>query len=414
MIHTPRRAVVRLLGLNKRAFGMAPQRNTRWPVLGRLSQQEFLKKYWQKRPVLLKGALVPFPDVITPEEVAGMSCDERVESRLIMEKGGKQPWELKRGPFKPSLFKKLPKTHWTILVNGVDRFIPKVNAFLDHFSFVPFWRMDDIMVSYADDKGNVGAHVDNFDVFLVQAAGKREWMIEDRPVLTDDFIPNLPVRLLKKFKPTHRWVLEPGDILYLPPRFPHHGIARGKGCMTISVGFRAPTTAEILNSVVSSALSQLEETARYSDPDLKVQAPGEISSSAIKKIAETIQQSLASEHFLSDWLGRFATEPYGDVDLDASAHPVTQSKVSKLVRDSSFIVRAEGSRLAYTTKSRTQISFFMNGERQELSGKAAECARLLADRVVVPVALVAPLLGDSKVQRLLVALLTTGAVILED
>ena len=393
---------------------MKTQKSPRWPVLGKLSQAQFLKRYWQKRPLLMKGALRPFPDVISPEEVGGMSCDERVESRLILEKGGKRPWELRRGPFNPAMFKKLPKTHWTVLVNGVDRFIPRVNAFMDHFSFVPFWRMDDIMVSYADDKGNVGAHIDNFDVFLVQAAGKREWMIEDRPVLADDFVPDLPVRLLKKFKPTHRWVLEPGDVLYLPPRFPHHGVARGKGCMTISVGFRAPKTSEVLNSVVTAALSHIDEAARYSDPDLKPQAPGEISKAAIKKISTMIQESISSEKFVTEWLGRFATEPYGDVQLESNAHPVSPGKVGKEVASASFIVRAEGSRLAYVRSGKSGILFFANGERFELTGKGARCAELLADHVVLPVAQVAPLLADRHVKQLISALLSSGAIILEE
>ena len=388
--------------------------NIKWPILGKLSQREFLSRYWQKRPLLMKRALYPFPDVITPEEVAGMSCDERVESRLIMEKGGRHPWELKRGPFKPAMFKKLPKSHWTILVNGADRFVPTLNGFLDHFSFIPFWRMDDIMVSYADDKGNVGAHVDNFDVFLVQAAGKREWRIESQPILKDDFIPDLPVRLLKKFKPTHKWVLEPGDILYLPPRFPHHGIARGNGCMTISVGFRAPSTSELINNVVASALSQIDETVRFSDPDLKAQAPGEISKSAIKKISASIKEALTNESFIADWLGRFTTEPYCDVKLEANAYPVTQAKVAKVIRESAFIVRAEGSRLAFVRNSKTAISLFVNGERRELSGKVALCAQILADRIIVPVGDIISLLNDGQVQQLFVNLLSTGAVVLEE
>lgn len=393
---------------------MKQRTNPRWPVLGKLSQKEFLSRYWQKRPVLLKKALFPFPDIISPEEVGGMSCDPRVESRLILEKGGKRPWELKRGPFKPAMFKKLPKTHWTVLVNGVDRFIPRVNAFLDHFSFIPFWRMDDIMVSYADDKGNVGAHVDNFDVFLVQAAGKREWMIEDKPVLKDDFIPDLPVRLLKKFKPTHRWVLEPGDILYLPPRFPHHGIARGKGCMTISVGFRAPTSSEILNSVVASALSQMDDNLRYSDPDLVAQAPGEIPGAAVRKVSETIQRAISSESFIGDWLGRFATETYGDVNLESTAHPVTPARVPAEIKSSAFVVRAEGARLAYIRSGKSGVSFFANGERHELKGKAAECAKLLADHVVLPSEKLVPLVGDVTVRKLLSGLLSGGAVVLEE
>jgi len=136
-----------------------------------------------------------------------MTLDKEVESRLIIQGAGKNNWQMRRGPFTAQTFKKLPKKKWTFLVNGVDRFVPSVHALLDEFSFIPFWRVDDIMISYAVDQGNVGAHVGNFDVFFVQAHGKREWMIEDLPVMKDDFLPNFPVLLLKNFKPTHRWIL---------------------------------------------------------------------------------------------------------------------------------------------------------------------------------------------------------------
>ncbi len=360
----------------------------------------------------MRKALVPFPDLITPEELAGMACDPAVESRLIIEKGGKTPWELRRGPLKHSTFKKLPKKNWTFLVNGVDRFVPAVNAFLDEFSFVPFWRMDDVMISYAVEEGNVGAHVDNYDVFLVQAHGTREWMIEDRPVLEDDFVPNLPIRLLRRFKPTHTWLLEPGDILYLPPRFPHHGIARGGDCMTISVGFRSPSMHDILNGVVASGLVNTAESLRYVDPDLKPQAPGEISRDAISKIKAELTKVLLSDEVITDWLGHSVTESYNDVDLRATARKTTASGIEKLLRKASALVRAEGSRLAYI-KTGKKVSFFDNGRRHELSGKAAELAAIIADQIVVPIARIEPLVREASCKQLIADLLSSGAVVVD-
>jgi len=384
-----------------------------WPPLGKLSQSEFLSRYWQKKPVLLKGVLQPFPDLITPEELAGMSCDKDIESRLIIQAGGKNNWHLQRGPFSSATFKKLPKKKWTILVNGVDRFVPAVHAFLDNFSFVPFWRMDDVMISYAVDGGNVGAHVDNFDVFLVQASGRREWMIEDRPNLEDDFIPNLPVRLLRKFKPTHRWVLEPGDILYLPPRFAHHGIARGDRCMTISVGFRAPSLHEIINGVVSTALSHVNENIRYSDPELTPQRPGEISRSAVRKIQQQLSKTILSEQVTQDWLGSFITEPYSDVNLTSNAEKIAPSKVRGALKSAIALVRGEGARMVYVPHRAGRVTLYVNGSREELSGKTAALARELCDRIITPLRTVSPYLSDRGCQALLSSLISCGALIIE-
>jgi 50S ribosomal protein L16 3-hydroxylase len=378
-----------------------------------MTQKTFLAKYWQKRPVLLKGALVPFPDIITPDEVLGMSLDERVESRLIREKGGSTPWETKRGPFKASLFKKLPPTHWTVLVNGVDRFVPSVQAFADHFSFIPFWRMDDIMISVAVDQGNVGAHVDNYDVFLVQAHGTREWLIEDRPRLTDEFVPGLPIRLLKRFKPTHRWLLEPGDILYLPPRIPHHGIARGNECMTISVGYRAPTHDDILNSLVTKALGESTTPMRYSDPDLTPQQPGEISAGSIAKVKEIVREKLLSDDFIGDWLGSFASETYPDVDLSAQASRISASSLAARVKRSSTLTRTEGARFAFIRKGTKKVTFYHNGESRELSGKPAKLAEMISNSVTIEASLLLPFIKDKGSQSLLLWLLQSGALVLE-
>lgn len=392
---------------------MSSKTNPTWPLLGKLTQEQFLSRYWQKKPLLIKRALFPFPDLITPDEVAGLSCDKRVESRLIMEKGGKTPWELRRGPFKPSLFSKLPKSHWTILVNGVDRFVPQVHGLLDQFSFIPFWRIDDVMISVAYDKGNVGAHVDNFDVFLVQAHGTREWLIEDRPVEKDDFVPGLPIRLLKKFKPTHRWLLEPGDILYLPPRFPHHGIARGDKCMTISVGFRAPTIHEIMNGLASKAMSEGSETARYSDPDLKGQRPGEISPMAIQKIKSAIEREMLSDTFIQDWLGTFSTEPYCDVEFEKASRSTAPSVIKQALTQATSLSRAEGARFAYVREGKDSIIFYANGHRTELAGKTARLAMLIADHVTIPTTAIRALALDQKALSFLKSFVESGVLVFD-
>ena len=353
-----------------------------WPILGKISQETFLKKYWQKKPLLMKGSLDSLGELITPDEVAGLSCDERLESRLILEKDGKSPWEVRRGPFKPTLFSKLPKTHWTVLVNGVDRFIPEVHKLVDQFSFIPFWRIDDIMISVAYDQGNVGAHVDNFDVFLVQASGTREWLIEDKPRYQDDFVPDLPIRLLKDFTPTNRWLLEPGDILYLPPRFAHHGIAQGNDCMTISVGFRAPTVHEIAHGVLSEGLASVDESDRYTDPDLSSQRPGEISSESIQRIRSLLLEKVLTEDAIGSWLGTSSTESYCDVEFPEKKRALTTEALEKKLSQASHLVRVEGARMAYIkTRKAGTIRFFANGSESILSGPAAKLAQMIADKI---------------------------------
>lgn len=394
---------------------MASKKSLYYPVLGKLSHEEFLKKYWQKKPVLIRGAFPSPQSVISPDELAGMCCDEGIESRLIIEKGGKHPWELRRGPFTPQTFKKLPKTNWTFLVNGVDRFVPSVNGVLDLFSFIPFWRIDDVMFSYAVDKGNVGAHVDNYDVFLVQMFGTRRWMIEDKPVMEDNFIPNLPIRLLKKFKPSHTWDLQPGDMLYLPPRFPHHGVAVGTDCVTMSVGFRAPSFADFINGIASEALSTIDETARYTDPDLHPQHPGEITPHSIEKVRGIIADNLLAPGVLEGWLGRYTTEPNQDVSFEPAKSPrkVSPAKAKSLLASSEFVTRIEGARMAFIRKNKRAIHFFVNGASTELTGTCAHLAILLSERVSTPSSAVMPIIGDSEAAELFGSLLQDGIISLD-
>ena len=228
---------------------------------------EFLRDYWQKRPLLIRGALTDFALPITPEDLAGLACEEAALSRLIERDPKRDLWKVTTGPLDEAVFATLPRTHWTLLVQDVDKWDMDVAALLERFRFLPRWRVDDVMISYAVDGGGVGAHVDQYDVFLVQGLGQRRWRINDDPHAPRAFRPELELKILAEFTPTHDWVLEPGDVLYLPPGIAHDGVAIGD-CMTLSVGMRAPAIAEMLGDLVDSLVEPLGEDDRYTDPDL--------------------------------------------------------------------------------------------------------------------------------------------------
>src|SRR5690606_2927331 len=187
----------------------------------------------------------------------------------------------------------LPPSHWTLLVQDVDKWDADVAALLGHFDFLPSWRVDDVMVSYAEDGGSVGAHVDQYDVFLIQGLGRRRWQISTDAEAPMAFREDVELKLLREFKPTHDWLLEPGDMLYLPPGIAHHGVAEGE-CLTFSVGMRAPAVAELVTDFVGFLAERMPEELRYSDTGIApAQAPGEIDDTALEKITQTLRDSLA-------------------------------------------------------------------------------------------------------------------------
>jgi len=346
---------------------------------GKLTARKFLRDYWQKKPLLVRRAFPDFPRLVSPDELAGLSCEQQIMSRIILERAGKNPWEVKRGPFSVKTFRSLPKKRWTLLVNGVDQHIPAVHSLLDSFRFVPNWRIDDVMISYAADRGGVGAHIDNYDVFLIQAEGRREWQIHTAPVLDDDFIPNRAVRQLRRFKPNRKWILEPGDMLYLPPRIPHNGIARGDGCMTYSIGFRAPGVSELIDNSVSFAMSRVNEEERFGDPELTLQHPGEISAGALKKVREILSRaSLEDEEFV-DWFGCYVTEPKDENVEYGVETSVSSAKLRQYLLNDLVLRRAEGVRAAYI-KHKKEVRLFVNGQIFDC-GKDLALAQLLSSGV---------------------------------
>ncbi|RAU19258.1 cupin domain-containing protein [Nitrincola tibetensis] len=355
--------------------------------LGNMSAEEFLRDYWQKKPLVIRNALAEMPPPIEPDELAGLACEEDVESRLISFNPSLDQWSMRHGPFSDEDFAQLPPSGWTLLVQGVDHWSPEANALLRRFSFVPNWRVDDLMISYATDGGGVGPHYDNYDVFLIQVKGKRRWEVGG---LFDEHSPrreDAPVMILPEWEAQESYVLEPGDILYLPPRVGHNGIAIGDDCMTCSVGFRAPAHHEILRSFTDYIGERLGHDARYSDPDLTLQTePGEISHDALNKVRATLLECLDQPDLLAKWFGEWITEPKYPLYAETDADPFSLDDIRAFLEEGGVLAQNEGSRYSFI-ESETVTHLFVDGKHYALD---TPDSRRLAKRLCHP----EPLLGD--------------------
>lgn len=362
-------------------------------ILGGLSIKAFLQDYWQKKPLFVKNA---FPDIgamISADELAGLSLEPHIESRLIQEHSNNK-WQLELGPFSESHFTELPESHWTLIVQAVDQHIPELSQFLDAFQFIPSWRLDDIMITYATDQGSVGPHYDYYDVFLIQLDGKRRWQSGQQCDEGTSLLPNLPVRILNQFDANDTWNVEPGDLLYLPPGIAHHGVAQGE-CMTLSVGFRAPSNKDLLSSYTDYQLDRLPDSERYNDPDLEPQNnTGWISPSAIKQVKERIISSLDGPNALENWFGEYISAPkYGDTapegvceeDTEPNTAPLSISDVLLCCNENIPFLKDETSRLVYTGKTCDQPElFFINGKQTGFPDSACELVQLCCKHRTLP------------------------------
>jgi len=455
-------APIEIRAHGKQMLGMPPAR--------------FLRDYWQKRPLLIRGAFARFENPVAPNDLAGLACEELALARIVIEesaahrsstsfprkrestsyqravssrlaspqsdsrlrgndveKGRKDAgkwgkavdkridppapashWILRNGPFAESDFATLPKTHWTLLVQDVDKWDADVAALLQPFDFLPSWRVDDVMISYAEDGGSVGAHVDQYDVFLLQGLGRRRWQISVDPEAPKTFRDDVELRLLREFAPTHEWVLEPGDMLYLPPGVPHHGVALG-ACMTYSIGMRAPSQAELLVDFAETLAESVPETSRLTDPDLlPSRGDGEIDEAAISRVMGAIpwfgwgdhssspasssrrtpgpssllrKKSDASQRLervgnpdscsgtldsslLRTWFGRFITRYRSAHAVASNPRPPSESAFARAIEENARVRRNPWSRCAWMRQGRDAVLF--------VAGDAHACSVRLA------------------------------------
>jgi 50S ribosomal protein L16 3-hydroxylase len=334
---------------------------------------QFLRRYWQKRPLLVRQALPGFRSPIAPEDLAGLACEELAHARLVTHQPRTDRWTLRSGPLAESDFSTLKKSHWTLLVQDVDKWDDSVAALLDHFDFIPDWRLDDIMISYAVDQGSVGPHVDNYDVFLLQGMGKRRWLISDDPTAPQDFRNDSDLKLLKQFTPTHDWVLEPGDMLYLPPGFAHHGIAQGP-CMTYSIGLRAPSAAEMLLDFAETLAEQLTEDRRFADPDLTPPAHGaEIDANALARVEQALAiAGKASPAQRRQWFGTFITRYRAAQTPAPRPRKITLAALRAALLKSKPVRRNPWTRLAYARDDRSGAELYAAGNTYTCGIKLAQ------------------------------------------
>ncbi len=342
-------------------------------LLGGITAREFLRDYWQKKPLLIRQAIPDFESPIDADELAGLALEEEVESRLVIEHG-ERPWELRRGPFAEDAFGSLPEREWTLLVQAVDQFVPEVAELLEQFRFLPSWRIDDVMISFAAPGGSVGPHFDNYDVFLLQAQGKRNWKIGQMCNSESPLLQHADLRILAEFEEIAEWVLEPGDMLYLPPRLAHFGIAEDD-CMTYSVGFRAPSAAEVLTHFTDFLAQYLTDEERYTDADAQpVSDPHQIQRDALDRLKSLLAEHMSDERMLLTWFGQFMTEPRYP-ELVAGEELGEEDFISTL-QDGAILVRNPSARMAWSEVD-DDVLLFASGQSRYLPGKLRELLKLV-------------------------------------
>jgi 50S ribosomal protein L16 3-hydroxylase len=357
----------------------------------------FLRDYWQKRPLLIRNAFPGFEAPLAPEDLAGLACEETALSRMIRHDRASDTWSVRQGPFAESEFPGLPREDWTLLVQDVDKWDGDVAALLPHFDFLPRWRIDDVMVSFAATGGSVGAHVDQYDVFLLQGLGRRRWQIDAKPSPPTSFRDDVELKLLREFDPSHDWVLEPGDMLYLPPGVPHHGVALDP-CLTFSIGMRAPSQAELLVDFAEYLAEQLPESARYADPDLSpVKESGEIDEAAMRRVMrampwvrvwdEVVQDprrgrkarsatglegsaSFGSATSLRTWFPRFITRYRSAGEIVAPPRPPSRAQLEQRLAAGALLHRHPFARVAWTREGRA-ARWYVDGNDFECSPATA-------------------------------------------
>ena len=335
-------------------------------LLGGLTPAEFMQRHWQRKPLLVRQAIPNFSPLLSRAELFDLAAQDGVESRLVQgENNGRRAWQMQRGPFKRRAIPKLSERDWTLLVQGVDLHDDAVADLMQKFRFVPEVRLDDVMISYASDGGGVGPHFDSYDVFLLQAQGQRRWRIGRQKDLS--LRPDMPLKVLAHFEYEQEFVLNPGDMLYLPPRYAHDGVAIGD-CMTYSVGFRVPQFAELGREILlrmSESASENLPSDFYRDPDqTAVDRPGAIPAAMQSFAKKAVQRALKDSRALDRAFGELMTEPKANVwfetqDVPRKLHTLRLNRRSRMMYDKHHI--------------------FLNGESWRASGSDAALMRELAD-----------------------------------
>lgn len=348
--------------------------------------EQFLNDYWQKKAVVFRQAIADFSNPLEPDELAGLAMEEDIESRIVIQTDELPHWYLKRGPFSESDFAKLPTKQWTLLVQGVDRFVPEVADLLDHFNFIPAWRVDDVMISYAVEEGSVGPHYDNYDVFLYQAKGRRKWSLTTKSCTPENYLDNVELRIMKQFETEEEYILEEGDMLYLPPHVAHHGVSLSADCMTYSFGYRSYQSQELWDSLGDYLAEKKFPQALYKDPCFEsVSGTNEIPENAWQNARDVLQNIINDKSAMQEWFGRLITsiDQHAETLLPVSDEDeIGLGDFEQYLFQSRYLRRNPVCRFAYYGEDKP-IKLFVNGSVWDIDKISSELIKMVANQSMI-------------------------------
>ena len=380
--------------------------------LGDLSVADFVADYWQKKPVCIRNGVAFQEALIAVDELAGLALEPEVESRLIENMGSLEDWQVTHGPLTESDFSKERDFPWTLLVQGVDCFVPQVHDFLAKFRFLPSWRLDDVMISYATKGAGVGAHYDRYDVFLIQGEGQRRWQIGQTCSENSTLMAHDHLCLLQNFDVGEEFILNAGDLLYIPPLVAHKGVAMSDACVTYSVGFRSPSHGDVLTTFADECSLNMSADLRLKDLGLTSNS-AEISAQDVAGLMQLMQAQITPEN-VAQWFGKHSTEAKYPT-LDMAEETMDQTELESIIRDAYGVLRvSEGVRLAYTWQGDGGLTLFVQGEALPCPPTATAFIEAIANSWMLEVDTIKPLVTSDAAKAMLLILHNQGYLYFAD
>jgi 50S ribosomal protein L16 3-hydroxylase len=380
--------------------------------LGELTVEEFIADYWQKKPVCIRNGIAFQEALIAVDELAGLALEPEVESRLIENKGDIKNWQVIHGPLSEADFNKERDFPWTLLVQGVDCFVPEVHDFLAKFRFLPSWRLDDLMISYATKGAGVGAHYDRYDVFLIQGEGQRQWQVGQTCNENSALMVHDQLSLLQNFELSEEFILNPGDMLYIPPLVAHKGVALSDVCVTYSVGFRSPSHGDVLTTFADERSMDISADLRLKDHGFTSNS-GEISAVDVEGLMQLMRDQITPEN-VAQWFGKHSTEAKYPA-LDMAEEAMDQTELESIISDAYGVLRvSEGVRLAYTWQGDGGLTLFVQGEALPCPPDATAFVEAIANQWLLEVDEMAPLVANDAAMAMLLILHNQGYLYFAD
>ena len=380
--------------------------------LGELTVEEFIADYWQKKPVCIRNGIAFQEALIAVDELAGLALEPEIESRLIENKGDIKNWQVIHGPLTDADFNKERDFPWTLLVQGVNCFVAEAHDFLAKFRFLPSWRIDDLMISYATKGAGVGAHYDRYDVFLIQGEGQRQWQIGQTCSENSALMVHDQLSLLQDFELSEEFILNPGDILYIPPLVAHKGVAVSDVCVTYSVGFRSPSHSDVLNTFADERSLEISADLRLKDFGFTSNS-GEISAADVDSLMQLMHDQITPEN-VAQWFGKHSTEAKYPA-LDMAEEAMDQAELESIISDAYGVLRvSEGVRLAYTWQGDGGLTLFVQGAALPCPPDATAFVEAIANQWLLEVDEIAPLVANDSAMAMLLILHNQGYLYFAD